>query len=266
MDMDTFWNDFQLVRTGNPLVLNVTNHVVTNNTANALLAAGASPIMTFSSREVEDLMKISGALVINIGTLNTQDIGLMHAAWSSANAMRVPVVFDPVGAGASTLRTSSSQELLSLYRPDIIRGNASEIMTLAGEAGQAKGVDSSLGADAAVAAARALAQMHSCTTVVSGEVDIVTDGNHVYRVNGGHALMPRVTGLGCTATAICGAFLAVNRNRNEAAVDAMALMAIAGGMAGAMAQGPGSLQMHFYDMLYSLKKSDAERLFSVTRD
>jgi hydroxyethylthiazole kinase len=261
--VESFLHDLEQIRTNGPLVLSITNYVVANSTANALLALGASPLMSYAEEEAEDLVAISNALVVNIGTLNTPDIRTMNAAWQAAAAKGIPVVFDPVGAGASGLRTRTSLSLLGAYSPTIIRGNGSEILTLAGESGEAKGVDSTRSADSALVGAQALARAHGCVVCVSGESDVVTDGSRGFRVFGGHPLMPRVTGLGCTATAVCAAFAAVNPDPVAATTHAMAAMAMAGSLAAKQAKGPGTLQLHFYDALYSLDTVDAGRLFKV---
>jgi hydroxyethylthiazole kinase len=260
--IQTFFHDLELIRERGPLVFSITNAVVTNSTANALLAIGASPLMSHAEEEAEDLVAISNALVINIGTLNRPDIRAMAAAWGAAVAKGIPVVFDPVGAGASGLRTSTSLALLGAAGPTVIRGNGSEILTLAGEAGGAKGVDSTQSTDAALDGARALAQAHGCVVCVSGESDVVTNGAEGYRVFGGDAMMPRVTGLGCTATALCAAFAAVNPDPLQATVHGMAAMAMAGAMAAARAKGPGTLQLHLYDALFALGR-DAGELFRI---
>lgn len=263
-DIHSFKRDLNLIRTTNPLVLNITNYVVANTTANALLAIGASPIMSYAKEEVEELVTLSDALVINAGTLNKQDIETMSVAWREANRKGIPVILDPVGAGASRLRTETPLSLISRHRPAVIRGNASEIMTLAGESGEAKGVDSTRPTNSAVLGAKALAQVHDCIVCASGETDMVTDGSSVYKVNGGHEMMPRVTGLGCTATAICAAFAAVNPNRLEAVAHGMAAMSMVGRIAGDKADGPGTLQLHLYDALYALSQDQVEKHFSVT--
>jgi len=262
-DLDSFLHDLETIRRSGPLVLNVTNVVVANMTANALLALGGSPLMSHAEEEAADLVGISHALVVNIGTLNQPDIRTMAAAWASAVDRGIPVVFDPVGAGASALRTATSLSLLEAHRPTVIRGNGSEVLTLAGEAGGAKGVDSTRSADAARDGALALARERGCVVCVSGESDMITDGDRVCRVFGGHALMPRVTGLGCTATIVCAAFAAVNPDPFEATVHGMACMAMAGALAGARAVGPGTMQLHFLDTLHGLDAGDARRLFKV---
>ena len=262
-DVHTFLRDLNLIRTTNPLVLNITNYVVANTTANALLAIGASPIMSFANEELEELVGLSSALVVNIGTLNKLDIDVMAAAWDAASKKGIPVVLDPVGAGASRLRSETPLSFLARYSPAIIRGNASEIMSLSGEAGEAKGVDSTRPAVSAEIGAKALAQVHSCIVCASGVRDMVTDGTSVYHITGGHDLMPRVTGLGCTSTVICAAFAAVNKNVLEATVHGMAAMSMVGSLAGAKADGPGTFQAYLYDALYSMDKSEVERLFDV---
>lgn len=249
---DTLAQSLARLKNTTPLVTNITNYVVTNSTANALLAVGASPIMTHAVEEVEELMAFSGALVINLGTVAKTYAEAMPVAFAAANQKGVPVVLDPVGAGATTLRTELPMKLLARYTPAIIRGNASEIMTLAGKSGFAKGVDSTQGASAAEASAQGLAKAHGCTVVVSGEEDLITDGERLARVRGGSPMMPLVTGLGCTCSALCGAFAAVCESAFDAGVAGMAIMSICGKRAAERAEGPGTLQLHLYDELYSL--------------
>lgn len=265
-DADKVYRDIEAIRAKNPVVLSITNYVVTNTTANALLALGASPIMSHAVEEMAELVAISGALVINLGTVAPEYLAAMDPAWTAADEGGVPVVLDPVGAGASMLRTVTPLALLDSHRPFIIRGNASEIMTLAGDAGSAaRGVDSTAKSDVAGSAARTLAMKHACAVVVSGEVDYVTEGGAKVRVLGGSPLMPRVTGLGCTATAICAAFAAVNKNPLEAALHASITMKIAGEMAEVRASGPGTLQLHLYDALYNMKAQDVSDRIKVVR-
>ncbi len=266
MNKSTICENLEKLREAGPLVTSITNYVVTNSTANALLAIGASPIMTHAVEEVEELMAFSGALVINLGTVARTYAEAMPVAWAAANKNNVPVVLDPVGAGATKLRTELPVGMLKEYRPAIIRGNASEIMTLAGQSGSAKGVDSTQGAESAEEAARDLAKTHGCTVVVSGETDIVTDGERLVRIGGGSPLMPRVTGLGCTCTALCGAFCAVADSAFDAAVSAMTVMAVCGKRAANSSDGPGTLQLHIYDELYNLGISTLEAEMEVSED
>jgi hydroxyethylthiazole kinase len=256
------------VRSQRPLVHNITNYVVMNNSANALLAIGASPVMAHWKEEMEEMTAIAGALVINIGTLDSEWIEGMKAAGVAASRRGIPVVLDPVGAGATSQRTSVAVELIELCKPSIIRGNASEIMTVArawsehigshdqkdsdSDLAKSKGVDSSAESSDAVEASKRLARESGAVVVISGETDYITDGDQVHTVQGGDPIMTAVTGMGCTATALTGAFAAVCEDSMTAAVAAMAMMSAAGEKAAAQARGNCSMQMYFLDELYNL--------------
>ncbi|HMO05295.1 MAG TPA: hydroxyethylthiazole kinase [Kiritimatiellia bacterium] len=256
MQAETIWADVEAIRKRSPLVHNITNYVVMNTTANALLALGASPVMAHAVEEVADMVgltrAVGGALVINIGTLSAAWVDAMEKAMRAAAGAGVPIVLDPVGAGATPLRTAACARLLDAAPVAVIRGNASEILAVAGEAARARGVDSAHGTDAALAVARGLARQRGCVVSVSGAVDLVTDGSRVIEVRQGVPMMTRVTGLGCTASALTGAFVAVNGDRLAAAAHAMAVMGMAGEIAAEGAEGPGSLQVRFIDALYNL--------------
>jgi hydroxyethylthiazole kinase len=240
------------VRTQSPLVHNITNYVVMNNTANALLAVGASPVMAHWASEMEEMTAIAGALVINIGTLDADWIEGMKAAGLAASRRGTPIVLDPVGAGATSQRTKAAWEIIDLCHPTIIRGNGSEIMALVDAGIKSKGVDSSASSDDALAAARKLASETGAVVVISGETDYITDGSEVYTVEGGDPIMTSVTGMGCTSTALVGAFAAVEPNAMVAATAAMAVMSLVGERAAANARGNGSMQVQFLDELYNL--------------
>ena len=235
-----------------PLVLNIANYVVMNNTANALLALGASPIMAHAIDEMDELVALSRALVINIGTLSPPWIEAMFRAGRAARQRGVPVVLDPVGCGASTLRTTTARDLVEAVGPAVIRGNASEIKALLGAAGGTKGVDSVLAPDQVVADAEALARSAGCVVSVSGPVDLIVGDGRVARVANGHPIMTRVTGMGCTSSALTGAFLALGPTAFDAARDAMAVMGVAGELAAERASGPGSFPAEFLDSLHAL--------------
>ena len=256
INAQTIWADITAIREKAPLIHNITNFVVMNNTANALLALGASPVMAHSEHEVSDMVKLAGALVINIGTLNEQWINSMKKAMQSAKESGVPIVIDPVGAGATPYRTKTILELLEITDPAIIRGNASEILATAGAEEQTKGVDSAASSESAIDAARQLSESRNCVICVSGEDDYIVKGDKLVTIHNGHKMMPRVTGLGCTATALCGAFAAVNPSPLKAAAHAMTVMGIAGEFAGDDVKGPGSFQVNFLDELYSLYEAD----------
>jgi len=244
------WNDIQSVRDKAPLIVNITNYVVTNSTANSLLALGASPAMNHVAEDLPGLVNLAGALVVNIGTLADDYVVGMHAAMAQANGMGMPIVLDPVAAGVNDLRTNISREFLEKYTPAILRGNASEIMAVAGEDGRPKGVDTSMGVNEAKGAAKALNKRYGCVVLVSGETDLVVGKDRETRLAGGSDMMPRVTGLGCTCTALAGAFAAIQPDFFQAAVDTAAVMNMAGEQAAEVSPGPGSLQMHFHDALY----------------
>ncbi|GAB3252537.1 hydroxyethylthiazole kinase [Larkinella harenae] len=250
------WADLETIRAQAPLIHNITNFVVMNNTANALLALGASPAMVHAPEETEDFVSISNALVVNIGTLDATFVAGMKLAMRRAKDLGKPVIFDPVGVGATAFRNQVSQELLSLAAPAIIRGNASEIMALAGLNAQTKGVDSTVGSEAAVEAAKRLSNVWGSVVVVSGAIDYIIRGEQVATVANGHPLMTKVTGMGCTATALIGAFAAVNPDYFRAATHAMTVMGIAGERAVQKQAAPGSLQVNFLDALYQLTEAD----------
>jgi hydroxyethylthiazole kinase len=244
----------ETIRREAPVVHNITNFVVMNTTANALLAMGASPVMAHAEEEMADMVAIASALVINIGTLSPAWVASMRVAISSAKSKNIPIVLDPVGAGATRYRTETARELLALARPSILRGNASEILALAalGTGGQTKGVDSRDPSSAAIASAKVLSETFGSVVSISGETDYIVEANRLALVRNGHSMMPRVTGLGCTASALSGAFAAVERDPWVAATQAMVTMGIAGEIAAEKASGPGTLQLHFLDALYGL--------------
>jgi len=253
---ENIYADVAKIRETAPLVHNITNYVVMNTTANALLALGASPVMAHAEQEVEEMTGIARALVINIGTLSRPWVTAMFRAAGRAGELGIPLVLDPVGAGATSYRTKTCLDLIDTVPPAIIRGNASEIMALTGQDARTKGVDSSDPSVAALDAARRLNEETGSTVCVSGEVDYIVDGEDVITIENGHPMMARVTGLGCTATALCGAFAAVNPSFPAAAAGAMAVMGIAGEMAAEHSEGPGSLQVAFLDILFRLSEAD----------
>lgn len=255
--------DLRAVRERAPLVHNVTNFVVMQQTANALLALGASPIMAHAEAELDELIAYAGALVLNIGTLDEQWIRAMDRALAAARGRALPVVLDPVGAGASRLRTDTAMRLLGSGGVTILRANASEILALAGAAGATKGVDSTHSSDAAREAALGLSARYGCTVVVSGVIDYCLDRTREVRVHNGVAMMARITGMGCTASALCGAFCAVQPDALRAAVDAMAVMGVAGELALAAARGPGTMAASFFDALHQLDLAELDRRLRI---
>lgn len=257
-------NALRTLREQKPLVVNITNYVVMNNTANALLAVGSSPIMAHSRQEMAEMMSFAGALVINIGTLDSEWIERMTFAIEQANLHQKIIVLDPVGCGASLLRTATSRRFAELAERLIIRGNASEIIALAGESSQGKGVDAMDSSSAAIKAAMTLMKAYDASVVVSGKTDYIIDKTFIQQeknilaLDNGHAMMPLVTGMGCSLSALTGAFAAIGETSGLAAA---AVFGVAGEIAAEHANGPGSLQLAILDALYNLDEATlAERL------
>ena len=256
MKAENIWNDILRIREDAPLVHNITNYVVMNNSANAVLAIGASPVMAHAIEEVEDMVAIASTLVINIGTLSKPWVEAMFRAAEAAKKKGLRIVFDPVGSGATPYRTATALRFVSEIRPSIVRANATEIISLVRPKIGTKGVDSRHESAKARDAAFELTDAYGSIISVSGAVDLIVFGDKAAKVANGHPLMPRVTGLGCTASALTGVFAAVNPSPFDAAVSAMVVMGIAGEMAGEKAEGPGSFQVRFLDALHAMKEED----------
>ena len=246
------------IRETKPLVHNITNFVVMNFTANVLLAAGASPVMAHAENEVEEMVSFAKALVLNIGTLDDAWIASMLKAGRKASALGVPIILDPVGAGATKLRTEAAKRILAETKVTLVRGNASEILALGGGAAKTRGVDAADSVEAAAARAGALARELGVPVAITGAVDFITDGRRVLRVANGHPLMGCVTGTGCGATAIIGAFAGVDPDPVSAAATALAYYGLAGEYAADGAAGPGSFMIGFQDALHALTLDEAE--------
>ena len=260
---DSIWADIQRIRAEAPVIHNITNYVVMNTTANALLAIGASPVMAHAEEEVGEMAAIARSLVINIGTLSAPWIAAMFKAGEAARRNARPIILDPVGAGATTFRTATARKLLAELSPAIVRGNASEIRALEHDERSTRGVDSAHEPEDAAQAADRLSTRYGCVVAASGAVDLISFAGTTARVLNGHPMMPKVTGMGCTASALTGAFAAVNPSAREAAVNAMAVMGIAGELAADCSPGPGSFLVHFLDALYLLNESDIRERVKV---
>jgi hydroxyethylthiazole kinase len=257
------WHDVHEIRQRAPLLHNITNYVVMHSTANALLAIGASPVMAHAIEEAAEMAGLAQALVLNIGTLSAPWVDAMLEAGKAARRRRIPIVLDPVGSGATSFRTATAQKLIQTCSPTIIRGNASEIRSLATSDMGTKGVDSRHTPEEVVDDARRLARSVGCVVCVSGAVDLIVDGDRVARVSNGHPIMTKVTGMGCTASALTGAFAAVNPSSFRAAAHAMAVMGIAGEMAAERVSGPGSFPGAFLDALHSVGEADLSQRLKI---
>jgi hydroxyethylthiazole kinase len=241
------------LRDTKPLVHQITNYVVMNETANATLALGALPVMAHAKEEVGEMAQLAGALVLNIGTLSPHWVEAMILAGQIANQRGTPVVLDPVGAGATTYRTSTAKRILDEVRVAVLRGNAGEIATLVGVAAEVRGVESIDSGGDHAALARHAASAFGLVASVTGPVDHVSDGDHVIAIENGHPLLASITGTGCMSTALTGCFLAVNPDEPlDAAAEALVAFGVAGEDAARDAKGPGSFHVALYDALAAL--------------
>ena len=235
-----------------PVILNITNDVTMDFIANGLLCLGASPIMSKAPEESADLLKISSRVVINPGTLTEEFITLSKHVCKMANAIKTPIILDPVGAGASNYRTSSCQALLNEFDIAVIKGNASEIMALAGLKLRSKGVDSLEETRAAIESAEALANQYQLCVVISGETDIIVGKQRVQTIESGSPLMPYVTGTGCLLSAVVAAFDAVSDDAFQAAKAATLFYGVCGEIAARKAATPAAFKSHFLDALFTM--------------
>ncbi|MBN7573585.1 hydroxyethylthiazole kinase [Clostridium sp. 2-1] len=258
------------VRNKKPLVHNITNYVTVNDCANILLAIGASPIMADDIKEAADITKISSALVINIGTLNERTIESMIASGKKANELNIPVVFDPVGAGASDFRNSTTKRLLEEVKISVLRGNMSEIKFISGLGSTTKGVDASendarTGNDEGVDVAKSLAKKLQCTVAITGATDIISDGERVVILENGTKMLSNVTGTGCMTTALIGAFCGAGSDYFIGAVSGIISMGISGEIALDKAGkiGTGSFHIAIIDAISNLTSDIIEKMNKI---
>jgi hydroxyethylthiazole kinase len=251
------------VRQQKPVVHHLTNWVTIYDCAQVVKTLGASPVMAHAPQEVAEMAQIASALVLNIGTLTDEFVAAMKIAAQSANMKGIPVVLDVCGAGATALRDSKCQELLEEVRVDVIKGNGSEVARVSGASVKTRGVDATdVGGDL-VALARKLARARKATVVVTGEVDIVTDGGETYLVKNGHPMMTRVVGTGCMAASVIGAFAAVERDLSLAAACGLSCYEVAAELAAEKASGPASFKERLFDCLYALDRETVDRMQKI---
>ena len=251
LPMSIIADELARMRAATPLVHLLTNEVVQEITANVLLAAGASPAMIVAEEEAAAFAAISGALLVNVGTLYPARLTVMLQAVAAANQASVPWTLDPVAVGVLDYRTQACRDFLAA-KPAAIRGNASEILALAGFAGSGRGVDSTAGSDTAQSAAEQLARTSGAIVAVTGETDFITDGELTWATPWGHPIMTRVVGTGCALSALVAAFTAQAPNRLNAVAAACAVAGLCGERAAASSRGPGSFKADFLDALYRL--------------
>jgi hydroxyethylthiazole kinase len=243
----------RMIRERKPLVHQITNYVVMNETANATLALGALPVMAHAIEEVEEMVGLASALVLNIGTLSAPWVESMLRAGKAASARGIPVVLDPVGAGATRFRTETALRLLDVVDVTVLRGNAGEVASLVGVEAEVRGVESIGTGESASDLAREAARRFRCVASVTGPVDHVSDGGGSFAVANGHELLATVTGTGCMSSALTGCFLAMKPEEPlAAAAEALVAFGVAGEDAAEGARGPGSFHVGLYDALAAL--------------
>ncbi len=244
------------VRERKPLVHHITNYVTVNDCANSTICIGAAPVMAHASEEVEEMVSHAGALVLNIGTLSPDLVSAMLKAGHAANSYGIPVILDPVGAGATTLRTSSARLLIADLRISVIKGNAGEIATLAGSGAHVRGVDSWGVQGDPVEIASTYADQSGMIVAITGSTDIVSDGDRTLLVENGHPMMGLISGTGCMAASLTGAFAAVSPDHVISSAAALATFGLAGTRAAAVTKGPGSFKTALFDALATLTPGD----------
>jgi len=240
------------IRQQRPLIHHITNMVVMNDTANITLALGASPVMAHAVEEVEEMVGLANALVLNIGTLTPTQVEAMLRAGKRANERGIPIVLDPVGVGATSLRTQSALKLLRELDIAAIRGNASEVGTLVGIAAETRGVDAISISEAREVVANRAACEFDCAVAITGALDVIADGERLAYVENGHPLLAAITGSGCMATSLVAAFLAVEQDAWLASTAALVAMGLAGELAAPKAAGPGTFRSHLLDAVATL--------------
>lgn len=261
-----FVNSLSTVKETNPVVHNITNYVTVNDVANSLLAIGASPIMSHAEKDFPELMQIikatKGSLVLNIGTLDDKRVNQMLSAGKIANDLDLPIVLDPVGAGATSYRTETALKLLKELKIFVIKGNESEIQALVGESNQTRGVDAvetdSNKMDLAIKAAK----QYECVVAITGKIDYISDGTFSYKVSSGTKELSKITGSGCMLAGIIGAFMCIGKPI-LATTFAISLLGLAGELAKENSKGPGSFRYELFDSLANIERDFIERRLQI---
>ncbi len=256
----SFGDILEKLRTEKPLVHHITNIVVANDNANCMLAVGALPVMAYAPEEVEEMVAQAQALVINLGTLTGEVVKSAILAAKKAEALGIPVILDPVGAGATSFRTESALQVLEAAKVSVLRGNRAEIASLLGMQALVKGVESGETQEEPRVIVQKASLRFGTVVAVTGEVDWVGDGKRVVRVFNGHPLLTRVTGTGCMTTSLCGAFCAVEKDFLMASAAALSFLGVCAEMAAPFSSGPASFKNHLFDMMYKLDEDAFGRL------
>lgn len=243
------------IKTARPIVHQLTNYVTMNDCANVILAIGGSPIMANAVEEIEEVTKASKALVLNMGTPGSDSLRAMLLAGTKAKEAGIPVIFDPVGAGATGFRKEICRRVVSEIRPEIIKGNHSEILYISGMKSRFCGIDSSLKQECSSGLVRQLAGELKCIVVATGRTDVISDGQSSYTIDNGHEMLSRITGAGCMTGSLTGAFCSVSEDRLAAALGGVLTMGVAGSLAHRCLQqgeGIGTFKLRLFDSIYNL--------------
>jgi hydroxyethylthiazole kinase len=247
------------IRKTRPLVHHLTNIVVANDNANTMLSLGALPVMAYAREEVEEMVSQAGALVVNLGTLTKELVESALLAGRRANALGVPVILDPVGAGATYFRKESALLFLREVKVAVLRGNVAEVRSLLGLSSRMRGVESGDNSWDHLSVAREAAQQFALVVAVTGAIDYVSDGSRAIAVHNGHALLTRVTGTGCMATSLCGAFAALKRDFLFSTAGALGFLGVCAEKSALHAHGPGSFRVALFDAMYNLQEEEFEK-------
>jgi hydroxyethylthiazole kinase len=256
---------FERIKKQKPLIHQITNFVVMNDTANITLSIGALPVMAHSEEEINEMTGIADALVLNVGTLDPDWVVSMKIAGKKANSVGIPVILDPVGAGATTYRTKTCLDLLKNLHITVLRGNSGEIGAISGTGGEVKGVESVSDIKNAEGVAIKLSEEFGCLVAISGKYDLIVDKKNIYYVDNGHELLKTLTGTGCMATAVIGAFCAVEKDYSLATACAYAVYGLAAEIAARNVRGPGSFKVAFFDAIYNLTSEEILQGVKITK-
>jgi len=241
------------VRKKKPLVHHITNYVTVNDCANICICAGGSPVMTDERKDIEEMVAMASAVVLNIGTLNERTVESMLIAGHEANKADIPVILDPVGAGATSYRTSVVGTILGKVDIAVIKGNAGEIGTLAGTGGKVRGVDSASGTDNKLDSVMTLAEKEGCVVASTGKTDFVSDGRKSAILNNGHDLLECISGTGCMVSSVVGCYVGSCGPSVDSVMSAISVFNISGELAAKMSDGPGTFKMSLMDAMYNLQ-------------
>ena len=248
------------VRSKRPLVHHITNYVTVNDCANICICSGGSPVMTDAIEDVVDMVSVSGALVLNIGTLNRRINESMLKAGSAAKEAGVPVVLDPVGMGATPFRNETVKEIIRRVKPDVIKGNQGEMGVLSGIGGDVKGVDSHGASGDVSDVVRSVSRRFGCIAAATGEIDHVSDGDVVLRLSNGHPLLSAVSGTGCMVSSVVGCYIGANGVSIGSVASAISAFNISAEFAGRASKGPGTFKPALMDAMYNLSSDDLDSM------